>query len=244
MTYSNFFWLHIKKSGGITIRKYLDPHYVEVDRSKKPSSFLQADPVEYNDILNNFRVPLGEYQFRRALFAKKFLYPGTWDQLYSFAILRDPVDRCLSMFSSLYWQDNNLRKRIISAVNMSWRSKKIHTTTKYAFDLFLDAIQTAHSGRSNYAPLGIKFSTHTAPVWDDITDENGQILLTRTFRLDDLASAINQVFTACGINKQIEQDTLRLNRNIYRSHYSPSKAQLGRIQELYAKDFKLYEDAV
>ncbi len=69
----DFFWLHIKKSGGQTIRSLLKPYYREVDRDKKPKNFAQAEYGEYNDILNNYRFVLGEYQFKRCLFAKTFL---------------------------------------------------------------------------------------------------------------------------------------------------------------------------
>ena len=69
-----FFWLHVKKSGGTSIRTILQPHYTLVDRAKKPVNFIQSKPSEYNDILNNYRVVLGEYQFKRTLFAKKFLF--------------------------------------------------------------------------------------------------------------------------------------------------------------------------
>ena len=53
MSYNNFFWLHIKKSAGISTRKLLQPYYKEVDRVKRPKNFIQSSPAEYNDILNN-----------------------------------------------------------------------------------------------------------------------------------------------------------------------------------------------
>ena len=81
MAKKQLFWLHVKKSAGITTRALLRPHYVEVDRTKKPKNFIQAAPEEYNDILNNYRVVLGKYQFKRCLFAKKFLYPEKWDEI-------------------------------------------------------------------------------------------------------------------------------------------------------------------
>ena len=93
-----FFWLHIKKAGGTSIRSMLQPHYREVDRTQRPPCFIQSSPVEYNDILNNYRVVLGDYQFRRALFAKTYLYPDHWDRILSFAFVREPTSRAVSMF--------------------------------------------------------------------------------------------------------------------------------------------------
>lgn len=91
MHYKQFFWLHVRKSAGFTTRALLQPYYVEVDRAKKPKTFIQATPDEYNDILNNYRIVLGDYQFRRCLFAKKYLYPDQWDDIFSFAFSREPV---------------------------------------------------------------------------------------------------------------------------------------------------------
>jgi len=243
MVYKNMFWLHIKKSGGITTRSLLKPYYVEVDRSKRPGGFLQANPEEYNDILNNYRVLLGEYQGRRCLFAKTYLYPKCWEDLFSFAFSRNPLDRCISMFFSFYWQSKGLINRINSTALRSIKSGKFHYSTKYAFDVFLDYVAESCSSNSSYVPLGIKFSTHTAPMWEDITDRDGNILLKKVYRLENLAVGINQSFEACGIDKRIENEIRFLNKNIKRSQYQPTKSQINKIQSIYKHDFEIYENA-
>jgi len=243
MKNKNFFWLHIKKSGGITTRSLLQPHYIEVDRSKRPGNFLQAQPEQYNDILNNYRVLLGEFQGRRCQFAKTYLYPTQWGDLYSFAFSRDPIDRCISMFYSLYWIDKGIFKRINNTILKSVKSRKFHYSTKYAFDQFLDYVQESHSGNASYYPLGIKFSTHTASMWEDITDPDGNILLKKIFRLENLANGINEVFEECEIDKRVEQKTRILNANRFRSHYQPTRSQLKKIQSIYKHDFEIYENA-
>ncbi len=243
MIYNGFFWLHIKKSGGITTRNLLQPHYIEVDRSIRPGCFLGAQPEQYNDILNNYRVLLGELQGRRCLFAKTHLYPKEWDNLYSFAFSRDPIDRCISMFYSLYWIDKGITKRFNNTVLRSVKSRKFHYSTKYAFDLFLDYIQESHSGNASYSPLGIKFSTHTASMWEDITDLNGNILLKKVFRLENLNAGINQVFEECGIEKRVEKKTRLMNANKNRSYYLPTKDQIKKIKSIFDHDFDIYEGA-
>lgn len=243
MVYDRIFWLHIKKSGGITTRSLLKPYYVEVDRSKRPGGFLQANPEEYNDILNNYRILLGKYQGRRCLFAKTYLYPERWENLFSFAFSRDPIDRCISMFYSLYWQDKGIINRINTTVKRSVKSGKFHYSTKYAFDLFLDYIQKSHSGNSTYYPLGVKFSTHTASMWEDITDLEGNILLKKVFRLDNLADGINQAFEECGIEKRVEKKAQILNANKNRLHYQPTRGQIKMIESIFEHDFEIYENA-
>lgn len=243
MTYKDFFWLHIKKSGGISTRSLLQPYYVEVDRSIQPGCFIQSRPEQYNDILNNYRVLLGELQGKRCLFAKTYLYPDQWDDLYSFAFSREPIDRCISMFYSLYWVDKGIINRFSNTILRSFKSRKFHYSTKYAFDLFLDYVQQSHSSSASYFPLGIKFSTHTASMWEDITDLDGNIMLKKIFRLENLSDGINQVFEECGIDQRIEKKTKPLNANKNRSNYMPTKAQVIKIRSIFENDFEIYEQA-
>ena len=243
MSYKQLFWLHIKKSAGKTIRDLLQPYYVQVDRMKKPKTFIQATPEEYNDILNNYRVVLGDYQFKRCLFAKKFLYPDSWEDIYSFAFSREPVDRCVSMFYYLYQKDSGSVRNLMRALSRSINYRKLVLNTSYAFDAFLDQVYEARISDSIYHPLGIHFTTHTAPMWDDITDLHGNILLKEVFRLENLTEGINKVFKECGINKKLDQSSKELNKNRGRKGYIPTRNQIKKIKEIYDKDFEIYESA-
>ncbi|NNL99894.1 MAG: sulfotransferase family 2 domain-containing protein, partial [Gammaproteobacteria bacterium] len=200
MPHRQLFWLHVKKSAGISTRALLQPHYREVDRANKPATFIQSDRVEYNDILNNFRVVLGEYQFRRCLFAKRFLYREQWESLYSFVFAREPVDRCISMFFYLYWPDRGFAGNLARIVGRSLATGTFMYNTRYAFDRLLDHAAQARGSDSIYRPLGLHFTTHTAPMWDDVPDLDGKVLLTAVFRLENLVDGINSVFEACGID--------------------------------------------
>ena len=187
-----FFWLHIKKSAGSSIRKLLQPYYKEVDRDKKPPNFIQSHPAEYNDILNNYRVVLGEYQFRRCLFAKNYLYKDQWDDIFSFAFSRNPTDRCLSMFYYLYRKDAGFIRNLMRSLKGSVNTRKLHFSTAFAFDAFLHNVQKARVSDSIYRPFGSHFTTHTAPVWEDITDLDGNILLKTVFRLENLVEHLRK----------------------------------------------------
>jgi hypothetical protein len=244
MIYRNFFWLHIKKSAGITTRRLLQPHYVEVDRVNKPMNFIQAKPTEYNDILNNYRVVIGEYQFKRALFAKTFLYLRTWDSLCSFAFSRNPVDRCISMFYYLYWQDLGRRKNAERLIETIIKARSVKNRISYAFDSFLNQIEISLTSDSIYSPLGLHFSTHTAPMWDDITDFEGNILLSKVFRLEDLIRGINKIFSLCNIKKRLKpSDSIIENKTRNRREYYPNRMQIRRIEKIFSKDFEIYENA-
>ncbi|GAB4170265.1 MAG: hypothetical protein Kow00100_10920 [Geothermobacteraceae bacterium] len=238
-----FFWLHIKKAGGLSTRKLLSPHYKEVDRVKKPKNFIQSDRDEYNDILNNYRVVLGEYQFKRCLFAKKYLYPNEWDNIYSFAFSREPIDRCISMFFYLFWGGAGFMSSIKRFIDVFYSHKRAVLSTSSAFDLFLDLVCEARESESNYSPLGLHFSTHTADVWDDITDFDGNILLSRIYRLDSLVEGINHVFEMCDIQNRIDKCDVYINKNKSRTIFIPSRSQVKKIEDLFSKDFDIYENA-
>lgn len=244
MNDKEFFWLHIKKAGGQSIRRLMKPHYSNTDRSKRPKSFLQAPHKEHNDILNNYRTNLGEYQFRRTLFARDYLYPESWDQLYSFAFSREPVDRCISMFHYLFWNHNSLFQRLLQTFKMLKHKKRIVLNKKYAFDVFLDLVTITRESNSNYGPLGNHFSTHTASVSGDICDFDGDILLTKIYRLEHMIDGINEVFLVCGIEKRLsESEVVFRNKTVTRKVFSPSQSQLHKIRNLYQQDFQIYEDA-
>lgn len=226
----------------MTTRTLLQPYYREVDKAKKPKTFIQATPEEYNDILNNFRIVLGEYQFRRCLFAKTYLFPECWENIYSFAFSREPVDRCISMFHYLYWENAGAIRRLLRLFGkeISWREM---FGKAYAFDAFLDYVRQARSSESIYQPLGLHFTTHTAPMWDDITDLDGNILLTEVFRLESLVEGVAKAFRECGINRTIERSCVRINENGARGAYTPTPAQVRKIEQIYPMDFEIYEAA-
>lgn len=244
MKYKNFFWLHVKKSAGTTTRKLLQPYYQLVDKTEKPISFIQALPHSYNDILNNYRVVLGDYQFKRALFAKQFLYKDQWDLMCSFAFSREPTDRCLSMFFYLYYYQTNFLKKLLKARKNFRIHKKFTWSIRYDFDLFLELIGQIHlnSGYS-YDRTGLHFSTHTAPMYNDITDNDGNVLLTKVFRMEDLHKGIAQVYQLCGLQFQ-KDNIIHRNKNKIRKEYVPCKTQRKKIIKLYEKDFDIYERAL
>lgn len=240
------FWLHIKKAAGTSTRALLQQHYVEVKRKDKPKNFIQATPEEYNDILNNYRVVLGDYQFRRSLFAKTYLYPNQWNNMYSFAFSREPIDRCISMFHYLFKGGKGVGylRTMLRSVKTLLRTRKIVSSTSYAFDVFLDYAHRARQSDSIYKPLGNHFTTHTAPMWDDITDLEGNVLLKEVFRLEALIEGINRAFCECGIDKRLEHgDELFRKKNRNRQRYTPSSAQIRKIEQIYPKDFEVYETA-
>lgn len=243
MGHKAFFWLHIKKSAGISTRQLMQPYYQEVDRTQWPANFIQSPKAHYNDILNNYRMLLGEYQFRRGLFAKEVLYPGEWHNMLSFAFSRHPVERCISMFYYLYWQGGGFKKLLRSAVRKTIKTGRLHYSTAVAFEHFLDYLAQAQQADSIYQPLGSHFSTHTNTMWRDVSDRDGNIIVSRIYRLESLVPGLNQIFEACGLPKRL-QHSQRSNATNNKGQYQPSRSQRSKIETLFARDFELYESAI
>lgn len=232
------FWLHIKKSAGLSTRTMLQPLYVEVDRVEQPPCFIQSKREQYNDILNNFKVVLGPYQFRRCLFAKEFLYPEDFEQYLRVAFSRNPIDRCVSQFFYLWYKGamrHRIRRRLLMLSEFNFRSD-----IGYEFDRFLEAIEECRASTSNFAPYDLHFQTHTAAMWDDVTDNDQTLLLDFVFRLEDLESGINKVRLALDHEPLRKGQKKHINKSS-REYFNPSSAQKKKIQTLFGNDFEIYE---
>lgn len=236
-----FFWLHIKKSAGTSIRKLLSPHYIEVDRTKRPYTFIKAHPKEYNDILNNFRILLGDHQYKRALFAKEYLYHD-WESIHSFAFVRNPLDRFISMFFYLYTPYYSFKTKDIPAYFIKTRRlKKILSSKDFAFDTFIDIVEIALKSDNFFKPFDLHFQTHIAPMWGDVSDHHDNLLLKKIYRLEDVNEGIKDVMEACQLLFDSSSNTKKLNTTPNNGVIKPTKTQKRRIELLYSKDFELYE---
>lgn len=224
------FWLHIKKNAGSSVRNILRPVYTEDKRFHCPQCFIMAEKKYWNDILNNYKTPLGTYQFKRMLFAKNFLYsPQEFDRLFKFAISRNPIDRSKSMFFYLF-------KRQIN--------KKYFFTTSKAlpnlFSNFLNCIEESRISLSNANPHGIHFQTHTAEMHPDISDEYGKPLMNKIWRSDSLTKFISEIEEIAGF--KAERNIPHINKS-QKNNFNLNNSHLNKLYDLYANDFDIYENA-
>jgi len=242
--YKSLFWLHIKKSGGTTVRSLMGKHYKQVDRTKKPGNFIQSSKEDHNDMLNNYRILLGDYQFKRAIFAKTYLYRETWqNSIYSFAFSREPTERCLSMFSYLYWRKSSTFNLILNYLLKSYRQKKLIINKRYAFDAFLDCIESCKHSESVFNPISLSFTTHTNSMYNDITDFEGNVIIDDIFKIENIEMGVNKAFEECGINDSVKMTSRKLNSSNSKDLYYPKMYQINKIEELYKEDYTIYKNA-
>ncbi|AHM03927.1 hypothetical protein roselon_01545 [Roseibacterium elongatum DSM 19469] len=235
-----FFWLHIKKSAGQSTRARLHPHYVTVDRTHRIQNFPDSTPREWNDILNNYRVPLGRWQFRRALYARDFLYKDEWPAMPRFAFSRDPLDRCLSAF--FYLDKPGRRGGVISRGAMIPFRPLRQAAIGYRFDRYLRKIEDVRASDRNDAPHGLHFATHTAAMWPDISDDAGTCLLSHVFDLRQMELGLALIHDLCGLPLPERPRTERVNENKRRLEFTPTRRQITKVEQLYEQDFVLHHD--
>lgn len=245
---NRLFWLHIWKSGGSSARVMLEPHYVQVDRVANAACFTGRSRREWNDILNNFRVPLGEYQYRRCLFARRFLYPE-WDALLRLGFAREPVSRCVSMFHYLYYGDG-LRERMRSISLAYRREGRLFVTPRRAFENFLALLEIRLAAPGSVRlvkPRGMHFTSHTARMSDEVCDEDGTLMLNRLYRLESLAGGVRRTLEELGLESRAARTGSEVRANARSSAaatYVPTPSQRSRILRLYERDAELYENAL
>ena len=245
--HKKLFWLHIKKSAGTSVSARLpESAYKQVDHHRQPRCFIQSPPEDWNDIVNNYRVVLGEYTFRRALFAQKYLYKDEWDDLLSFAFSRNPLDRCLSMFYYVFWRNNELGARLLDSIRIYRATNKFSLFDSYAFDIFLDVLEERFFGerKSIFQPMNLHFMTHTARVSEDVRDEDGKVLLKRIYRVESLDAALEEVLRDIGVTPAPIAEEQRAMNKSKQKHFTPSKSQVKKVERLYQDDFDIYENAL
>ena len=242
------FWLHIKKAAGISTRESLGPLYKEVDRRNMPSCFISRPRDEWNDILNNYRVPLGSYHFRRSDFAKEFLYKDEWSEMATVAFSREPIDRALSMYYYLFSpfkRNESFIRKVKSIISSSISSRKLLISESYALSAFLDLldIQKDLREKSIYEPAGLHFSTHTNPMSLDVGFQDGGTNMSHIFRLDNYEKGIEFCYSFSGVERPQYARCIIRNRS-NRKDFTLTKEQICKIQDLYREDFTIYENAL
>lgn len=248
---NGFFWLHIKKSAGQSTRGALGPLYTETNRRNSVADIRQLPPAEWNDALNNYRIPLGTFQFRRTEYARQFLWPDTWNTMMRVGFARDPLDRCLSMFSYLF--DPKGAKHLSAYLTYLRRCRAVPFYRRIVwsgasrFDAFLDTLDwqaTLRDGPDPAAPIDLHFSTHTNPMSLDVLDRNGKSNLSHLIRLSSFEAGIDFCYAEMGIERPQISRGIRRNSGGTTDRFVPSPVQRRRVEQLFSADFDLYENAL
>ena len=218
-----FFWLHIKKCGGTSFRKTYTPPYIQTDRIGNYKSFEDLPPEEWNDALNNYRVELGDHDYRRMLYAKEFLYSDDiFKRMFKFTIVRNPYDRIISAWKYFYGNGWAKYRRI--------RKQPSNLIRKFSFEYFLHSLPGIWESRSDR-----EIATHSAPIWPDITGKEGEALLDRIYKLEQMHEMIEELNDKFDLNvAQLDRDNINRHSTTYRRYYNVRTRQL--VEKYYGDD--------
>jgi hypothetical protein len=214
-----FFWLHIKKAGGQSMRAALSPSYTEANR-KDPAPFRVLPPEQWNDNLNNYRVPLGDYDNRRTLFAKRFLWPDRFDGMYKFCIVRNPFDRIVSAYRYL--------------TPDCWRALVPWLRHRVTLASFLDFLPELWERK-----LDRHLLTHTAPVWPDVSGEDGESLMDYIGKLENLQEAVEEISQHVYMSSDMPRINASKRRAGYRKYFSSGARR--KVEQLFADDINRFD---
>jgi hypothetical protein len=214
----SFLWIHIKKAAGQSIRKALDDVYVQTNRSR-PTPFVALPKAEWNDNLNNFRIPLGDYDYRRMLFAKRFLFPEGFNEMFKFCIVRNPYNRAVSAF---LYEIRNDRSHVALT----------RAAPRRMFRHYLRGLPRVwEKTKPRHRAL------HSAPVIPDITDDDGNLLVDFIARLESISQDLNHICDNLGIERRpLPQVHVRGRKTDPLQFYDGENQ--GLVETLYGEDIE------
>lgn len=199
------------------MKEILRPNY-PASEWKYGTPFVALDKSQWNNNLNNHLVSLGEYEYKRMLFAKKFLYSEQeFDEMYKFAIVRNPYFRAVSCWKYLTKHWTFTKPKLMMA--------------RRSFPYFLDMLPEVWETRFDR-----HVSTHTAPMWQDITDEHGTMLLDDVFKLEDIHNGITTICENLGIEPHEMKKKNSSNIGNYDAYLT--QRNLSKIENLYGEDIE------
>ena len=145
------------------------------------------------------------------------------------------------MFYYLFFKHNKWdHQGILERTKKSLKYKRIVLNHSTMFDLFLDAVEGT---RDESVHISKHFATHTASMFDDVTDEKGNVILKEIYKLDSMVPAIKKIYEE--LNLPINFETVvKANENKNKGLYKPNRNQLSRIEKLFGPDFEIYENAL
>jgi hypothetical protein len=213
-----FIWLHLKKCAGQSMRAALGDCYRQTDRLD-PRPFVALPPEEWNDCLNNYRVPLGDFDYRRMLFAREHLYgPEAFDAALKFAVVRNPYDRLVSCWKYVRPE--------------SWRVMPRYLRSRLSLTSFLEMLPEIWESKADR-----HLATHTAPIWPDVSDRDGTLLLDEICRLETIAEDFARVALRIGAaGAAFPHENRNRDDTGYRRHYTRKSRAL--LERLYAADLE------
>jgi len=183
-------FVHIPKTGGISVTHAILPHIVGYETS---GQIGKLSP----ELKNRFEIRNAQkHEQAKYYVSKKHLTGVQWNAYYKFAIVRNPWDRAVSEFS---WRHS---------LKNGWEP-----STNFAE--FLDYCQY----RIENKPKRDIYWTHAQPQVDYVCDNKGNIILDTIYRFENLNDAVDDIGKKLGLSIQLEKHNSSKHKH-YTEYYT------------------------
>ena len=103
---------------------------------------------------------------------------------------------------------------------------------KFSFECFLSELPSIWESKTER-----HIATHTAPVWGDITDDNGKLLVDEIFKLENINDAVSAINQKLGLSiKHFSHINKGRDGEGYRGFFNRKSRKL--VEQLYGDDIK------
>jgi hypothetical protein len=221
-----FVFIHIPKTGGTSMTHSLE------------------EVIAWNDIVCG-GTPFGERtkevwgqkwgigKHASAPEIRTLIGEARWEQYFTFALVRDPVERVKSMY---LWTQRVVERRGLDG----WRRWVRYFSTRYQNDwttvqMYLDTDSFAEYIRHP----DLEKAMIAKPQSDFLTSERGtgDLIVDRVFRLASIHGRLDEICDRIGNQITLPQKNVSSKRRSVTVH----EADIRRIEELYAKDYSILD---
>jgi len=211
-------FIHIPKTGGTSIRKFLNLTPSEEDPSNQETiDYFKEQKIDY------------DYNHPTAYAYKRYGLKEYFETYFKFTFVRNPYDRCLSQF---FWANGGHQKRDILPSHAPWLDlKPKEDFSKKAFSNFL----------VKYTRQTQSYKSHRAGQSNFILDENGNSLVDFIGKYENLKEDLIKILDILKINKSIDELVHR-HKNLVEYDKSQYLTQKNKelIYNKFKKDFELF----
>ncbi|NNE35835.1 MAG: sulfotransferase family 2 domain-containing protein [Rhodothermales bacterium] len=204
---NNALFIHIPRTGGTLLEKILGVH--SDWREPKPELLFGKQVAKGHSVML-------QHLTARQIRDEGYLPRERFTNLFKFTIVRDPFDRCASLYS--YWSGPQ-----------RWGD----------FESFLSHVENTLIRGADDAEDDI-FYQHVLPQSSYIFSELDEPLVDRICRFENLLHDLKSLFDHLEIDTgilQVDQGRLYKKRDAYTRRYSQSAVKT--VRRIYRKDFEL-----
>lgn len=153
--------------------------------------------------------------------------PEMCENVFSFAILRNPWERCVSMY--------NFHVNTDSMDIKGWGKYGMDILTKKNVNTFEDFVDLLYKHKNNIRGLG-------EIVWEKqvhfVTDNHGAVIVDQLIKIENLEQELNEIKTRFGITIPNPSGKINVsNSKDYRLYYNDRTKSL--VEEIYKEDIAL-----